>query len=72
MIKEVDLVILGGKRVGGVGNVRGESNLLEYDAPPPQHTNNTCLIVLSTWLNGLGTEYLSSSFYMEIGSVLHP
>ena len=46
--------------------------LLEYDAPHPQHTNNTCSGGLEHMVNGLGTGYLSSSSHIENASVLDP
>ena len=49
----------------GVPSVR--NLLLEYDAPPPQHTNNTCLVMALAEVFG----YLSSSSHIDIQLILH-
>ena len=39
-----------------------------YDSTPPQHTNGICLVVLARGFTG----YISSLFFIDIQSILHP
>lgn len=40
-------------------------NLLEYDTPPPQHTNHTCLVVLARGFTG----YISKVVFLHRYSI---